>query len=237
MNAADPSGLCRDPDTNRERPGHPGDLICAFSMPPGPPGIAGSSSRVTPGGPDEPPGQTGPSKGGGPGEIDGEIKGKFCRLVPSGSVTGASGGLGGIGSAGGGVDVVKNYDTGQVSAFVFGGFQVGWNGGVSGSIYRGFVWGLNGSNSNYSGGFSGLNGGAGLGSFAESSSGGLTSGTGGLLPNGEVNSAGISFGGGILGGFSGGATATNYTAPRQLGKFTGFSRLDWLLYTVRQVCK
>jgi len=61
-----------------------------------------------------------------------------------------------VGSPGVGGELVVNYDSGQVSAFAFGGFQVGWNGGVSGSAYTGFVWGLNGSNSNYSGGFTGV---------------------------------------------------------------------------------
>ena len=97
---------------------------------------------------------------------------KICSAIPSGRTTGASGGVGGVGSPGGGGELVVNYDTGQVSAFAFGGFQVGWNGGVSGSVYTGFVWGLNGSNSNYSGGFTGVNGGAGLGGFAESSAAG-----------------------------------------------------------------
>jgi hypothetical protein len=167
------------------------------------------------------------------------LKQKICSAIPSGRTTGASGGVGGVGSPGGGGELVINYDTGQVSAFFFGGFQVGWNGGVSGSVYTGYVWGLNGSNSNYSGGFTGVNGGAGLGGFAESSSGGLTGGTSGLAPNGKVNAAGISFGGGLLGGFSGGVTATNYSKPAQLGKFWGFglNPADWLLYAARQVCK
>jgi RHS repeat-associated protein len=164
---------------------------------------------------------------------------KICSAIPSGRTTGASGGVGGVGSPGGGGELVVNYNTGQVSAFAFGGLQVGWNGGVSGSVYTGFVWGLNGSNSNYSGGFTGVNGGAGLGGFAESSSGGLTGGTSGLAPNGNVNAAGISLGGGLLGGFSGGVTATNYSNPAQLGKFWGFglNPVDWLLYAARQVCK
>lgn len=75
---------------------------------------------------------------------------------------GVSGGVGGVGSVVGGGELVINYDSGQVSAFGFGGGQVGWNGGLSASVYGGFVWGLNSSNSNYSKGFTGVNGGAGL---------------------------------------------------------------------------
>ena len=78
---------------------------------------------------------------------------KICSALPTGRTFGVSGGLGGVGSVGGGGEIVINYQSGQVSAFGFGGVQVGWNGGASGSAYTGFVYGLNGSNSNYSGGF------------------------------------------------------------------------------------
>jgi RHS repeat-associated protein len=164
------------------------------------------------------------------------IKAKVCSAIPSGRTQGASGGLGGVGSVGGGGELVFNYNSGQVSAFGFGGVQVGWNGGASGSIYTGFVYGLNSSNSNYSGGFTGFNVGDGLGIFGASSSGGLTGGTGGLAPNGAVTAGGISLGGGLLGGLAGGATATNYTNPLQLGKLWAFDPLDALLYAARQLC-
>lgn len=57
------------------------------------------------------------------------------------------------------METVVKYSSGQVSGFYFGGVQVGWNSGASGSVYSGYVYGLNGSNSNYSGGFTGFNGG------------------------------------------------------------------------------
>jgi hypothetical protein len=132
------------------------------------------------------------------------LKQKICSALPTGRTVGVSGGLGGVGSVGGGGEVVINYQSGQVSAFDFGGVQVGWNGGASGSAYTGFVYGLNSSNSNYSGGFTGVNGGAGFGGFAARSSGGLTGGAGGLLPTSGVTAAGVSFG-----GFSG--TDGNYS--------------------------
>ena len=119
--------------------------------------------------------------------------------------------------------------------------QAGFNGGASGSIYGGPVYGLNSSNSNYSGEFTGVNGGAGLGGFIASSSGGLTGGAGGLSVHpsapGAVTAFGGSIGGGVLGGFSGGVSATNYSSPFQLGKFAGFGIADYLLYAVRQACK
>jgi hypothetical protein len=164
------------------------------------------------------------------------IGAKVCSAIPSGRTEGVSGGLGGVGSVGGGGELVFNYNSGQVSAFGFGGVQVGWNGGASGSIYTGFVYGLNSSNSNYSGGFTGFNVGDGLGIFGASSSGGLSGGTGGLAPNGAVTAGGISLGGGLLGGLAGGATATNYTNPLQLGKLWAFDPLDALLYAARQLC-
>jgi RHS repeat-associated protein len=165
------------------------------------------------------------------------LKQKICRAIPSGRTIGASGGVGGVGSPGAGGELVVNYNSGQVSAFAFGGMQVGWNGGASGSVYSGFIYGLNSSNSNYSGGFTGVNGAAGIGGFAASSSGGLTGGPGGLVPNGAVKVGGVSFGGGLLGGFSGGVTATNYTNPAQLGKYWALGPVDWLLYAARQVCQ
>jgi RHS repeat-associated protein len=186
----------------------------------------------------------GSSRSGTPGSqgsgqpANNSLKQKISSAIPSGRTTGVSGAVGGVGSPGGGGELVVNYNSGQVSAFGFGGFQVGWNGGVSGSVYSGFVWGLNNSNSNYSGGFTGANGGAGAGGFVASSSGGLTGGPGGLIPNPRgVTAAGVSFGAGLLGGFAGGVTATNYTNLAQLGKCWAFGPLDWLLYAARQACQ
>jgi hypothetical protein len=91
-----------------------------------------------------------------------------------------------------------------------------------------------------------VNGGAGLGGFAAASSGGLTGAAQGgglqgaasaLAPNGQVRAGGVSLGGGLLGGFSGGVTATNYTNPLQLGKFWAFGPTDFALYAAKQACK
>ncbi|NUO95714.1 MAG: RHS repeat-associated core domain-containing protein [Gemmatimonadaceae bacterium] len=163
---------------------------------------------------------------------------KVCRALPSGRTTGATGGIGGIGSVGGGGEIVMNYNSGQTSAFALGGMQIGWNGGMSGSVYTGFVYGLNDANSNYSGGFTGFNVGAGPGIFAASSSGGLTGGTSNMAPNGEVTAYGISLGAGLLSGFSGGVTATNYSSAQPIGRFGAFTTLDMLLFAARQIlCK
>jgi RHS repeat-associated protein len=163
------------------------------------------------------------------------IKQKICKAIPSGRTLGVSGGMGGVGAAVGGGEIVVNYDSGQVSAFGLGGIQVDWNGGVSGQVYSGYVWGLNNTNSNYSGGFTGVNGGVGFGGFAASSSGGLTGkNPRSFVPTGDVTAVGGSFGGSLLGGFSGGVNATNYTKPLQLGKFWAFSPMDYTLYATRR---
>lgn len=77
------------------------------------------------------------------------LKSQVCSAIPSGRVAGVSGSVGAVGSFLGGGEVVMNYNTGQMTAFAYGGAQVGWNGVVGASAYTGFVYGLNGSNSNY----------------------------------------------------------------------------------------
>lgn len=128
---------------------------------------------------------------------------------------GVSGSFGGVGSTVGPAEALLNYNTGQVSGFVSGGIQVGWNAGASASLFTGYIWGLGSSNANYSGGFTGVSGGAVLGGYASSSSGGLTSGTAGLAPNGQVNAVGVS----LLPTPTVGASATNYSLPTSLGSY------------------
>lgn len=195
-----------------------------------------NSPGLTGVGPENPGGGSG--SGGGSG-ANKSLKQQICSKIPSGSTSGVSGGIGGVVAPGAGAELVFNYDSGQISAFVFEGAQVGWNGGASGSAYTGFVWGLNSSNSNYSGGFTGVNGGAGLGGFAAGSSQGMDSvGLNGIIPNPRgVVAAGVSLGTGVIPGPTGGVTLTDYSNPAQLGKYWGFGPVDWLLYAARQVCK
>jgi RHS repeat-associated protein len=49
------------------------------------------------------------------------IKKKICDTIPSGRTVGVSGALGAVGSVVGGGEIVINYNSGQVSAFGFGG--------------------------------------------------------------------------------------------------------------------
>lgn len=152
------------------------------------------------------------------------------------------GAFGGVGGLEGGGEIVFNYNSGQVSAFGFTGGHVGWNGGASATVFSGMVYGLNNSNSNYSGGFAAVGGGVGLGGFLAVSSGGsrglMSGGPGALAPNGQVGVVGLTLGASLAGGFSAGASATDYSNPRQLGKLTGFGTLDVLFFAARQLlCK
>jgi hypothetical protein len=160
---------------------------------------------------------------------------------------GVSGAVGAVGSVVAGGEIVVNYDSGQVSAFGFGGTQGGWNGGLSGSLYGGHIYGLDSDNSNYSGGFSGFNagvgpagGGPGLGVFAAASSGGLT---GSAKDVGSLRLpvvVGASVGTSIAGRASFGGTVTNYSPPLQVGKVWPLllSPSDAHLFATRQLlCK
>jgi RHS repeat-associated protein len=172
--------------------------------------------------------------GGGGGQIQAVAK-LVCKAIPSGSTTGASGSMGGIGSVVAGGEIVKNYNTGQVSMFGFGGLQGGWNGGFSGTVYTGAVYGLNGSNSNYAGGFTGGYGTVGpVGAFAESSNG-IADGKG-PAPDGKVKSVGMSGGASLVGAVTGGVSSTVFTPPLQGGKGTAFTTVDNLAYLARQLC-
>ena len=151
------------------------------------------------------------------------IRQKICSVIPSGRVSGASGTLGLVSGATGGVELILNYDSGQISAFAFGGAQIGWNGGVSGSLYQGNVYGLNNTNSNYAGPFTGVNGsGAMIGGFAAHAPG--------------VNTIGASASWSLLSGpFSFGANRTMYSQPLQLGRFWAFEEKDYYMFLGRQI--
>lgn len=82
------------------------------------------------------------------------VKEAICSALPSGRTGGFSGALGLIGGPVGSVATVTNYDTGEVSLFLSGGGQVGFNGGAQASVFVGLVTGSLGTgNVNYSGPF------------------------------------------------------------------------------------
>ena len=145
----------------------------------------------------------------------------------------------------GGGEAVINYNSGQTSYFGFGGVQAGFNGTGSVSAYTGFAYGLNDSNSNYSGGFTGINGSVGLaGGFVSRSSGGLQTG---FLSNGAWKPAPISSPGAVTtfglsvgvgtSGASGNVSLTNYSKPLQAGDSGIVTPTDMSAYVAKQVCK
>ena|GEM_PF-2457126 len=147
-----------------------------------------------------------------------------CSAVPSGRFVGVSGSLGGIGSTVAGGEIVQNFNSGQVSAFGLGGFQAGWNGGASVSVFGGFIWGnLAANNSNYAGGFRGANASVGVVAGSVASSGALSTAAAGL-------------GASITNG-TGNASATLYTRPLQLGHSIPLDPLGQALALANQACR
>ncbi len=68
------------------------------------------------------------------------IKQTICSVLPQGRVTSLSGSVGLVGGQQGSVQQVVNYTNGEVSNFLTGGLQVGWNGGASASASAGFIY-------------------------------------------------------------------------------------------------
>jgi len=171
-----------------------------------------------------------------------KIRKALCKPIPRGRVSGIQLTGGVLGGPTGGVELVQNYRSGQISGFAFGGAAVGWNGGASANISGGFVWGLNDSNSNYSGGFSGVNGSGRVGLNIQSSSGGLTGSARELIPNPrEVTSVALTAGASLIPTPTGGTTVTNYTKPLQMGKWwaqaSNMNMMDGALVAANQACR
>jgi RHS repeat-associated protein len=165
------------------------------------------------------------------------LKNAVCSAIPSGRTTGVSEALGAVGSVEYTAEVVTNYNTGETSGFVSGGMQGGWNGGAQATVFTGFIYGLGSSNSNYSGGFTTLSGGAGLGGFISKSSGGLNGKASGIVPSGKVTVVGASVGSSLIPGPTGGVAVTNYSDPPPMGNLSPSNPLDLAFYAARQACK
>jgi RHS repeat-associated protein len=175
------------------------------------------------------------------------ILSQLCASLPSGGVQGVSGAVGYLGAPTGALELVTNYRTGQVSGFAAGGISAGWNnGGISGAAYSGLVTGLNGNNSNYSGGFTTGTVSAGIPIpkvgvqvAASSSSGGLTGSLRQMIPNGQVNSLTVGVNVGLVSPpVSVTGAVTNYSNPLQLGKYWTMvtSPLDAAMFIANQAC-
>jgi len=165
-----------------------------------------------------------------------------CAAQPSGRVQGVAGGLGGIGAGTIGGEEVINYDSGVTSVFWYKGVHVGWNGGLSGQAYTGYAWGLSADNSNYSGGFTGVDasGTVAGGFLAMTNQGGISHGVGGVLPamsNGSVLVVGVSAGMNFTNGIGFGLHFTDYSKPSNLSLPLGWLPIDAFQYTMHQACK
>jgi hypothetical protein len=172
---------------------------------------------------------------------------QLCKALPKAGVQGVSGALGGLGGPTGSLELVTNYGTGQVSGFAAGGASVGWNGGASGAAFSGVVFGVNGNNSNYSGGFTAATGSIGspvahVGPQAtiSSSSGGLTGTPQQMIPDNQVVSVTVGVNASLVAPpISGTVAFTNYSSPLQLGKYWSLlgNPSDAALFLATQVCK
>ena len=143
--------------------------------------------------------------------------------------------------ASGGAEVLVNYNTGQVSGFLYGGAGVGFSNLVSADVTSSAIYGLGNDNSRCKGEFTtgGVSAGTpvSVGISFSGSSGGLQPGLQNIAPNGQVASSTASAGIGFVRSFSAAATLTNYTQALNLGKY-------WMLlnpgafasYIMKQIC-
>jgi hypothetical protein len=168
------------------------------------------------------------------GDVGGPInnfdaKEVYCKAVPSGSLTSLGIAFGGIGSVGGSIDTVHNYNSGQTSVFATGGFQAGWNGGGSVTETQGLIWGLDKTNNGYKGPFKG-------GALYAPTPVPSVGAGGGYAKGGGVTVAYGGLSAGLVGRYGGGRTWTKTTSPLNIGKFADFGLGDYLGYLLRRPC-
>lgn len=178
------------------------------------------------------PGEDGPdnsSSGGFSGWFS-KIKNAICDKLPSGRSTSVSAAAGGVGSVGGSLDMVVNYNSGQTSLFATGGGGLGWNGGGSLTATTGLVFGMNGTNDGFSGPFKGAN------FYAPTPVPAVGAGIS-VTHGGGVTVVSLGVSGALAGRYGGGGSATNTTRPLNIGKFTGFTPLDYVGYLLRLPCR
>ncbi len=174
----------------------------------------------------------------------GNVLQQACIWIPDGRTVGVSGGIGITGGQTGGLEVLVNYNTGQIGGFAYGGLQAGLNGGLQGSVNTGFVWSLGDSNSNYSGPFTGAQAYAGpIGIYTAASSGGFAHP---LTMNWSApNSVGVSLGKGLAPiPIGGGVSETYYSKPLDMGNIfdpwhsvNPANLYDQSMFLIRQLCR
>ncbi|MEZ5355297.1 MAG: RHS repeat-associated core domain-containing protein [Bryobacteraceae bacterium] len=163
----------------------------------------------------------------GPTDLREWFKEHFCPVLPIGRAYGVTGSAGGISGDVASLEIVINYQSGNVSLFGSGGVQLGATLGGTAGLFSGFIFshdggGLGADNSGYLGGFVGgsLSFGAGLsgGALGAVSSAGQAD----LFPTSGVSLIGASVGLGYT-ALPGALTVnqTQYVLLAQLGNVAG----------------
>lgn len=135
-----------------------------------------------------------------------------------------------MGATVGGLEVVWNWKSGEVSGFAFGGAVGGWSGVWNADVSAGLIYGLGASNEQYSGmSYLGSAGPPGLwGRYAS------------MSQDYSIIAAGPTVGVNMTGGVTMAGGAVGYTKPLPFGKFTDNLHLgsvvDYFMYGVHQIC-
>lgn len=167
-------------------------------------------------------------------QIINRIKRAYCVALPSGKTVGVSGAIGG---GAGSLEVVTNYNTGEVSGFGSAGFAATI---PNVSANAGYIWNLGSSNSYYSGPFTNVSGSIGpIGVTGSASSNGALQPAPIFGPK-KPFSVSANIGVSIFGAANGSFGTTYYSKPLSLGNITrGASATfdDYALFFARQICK
>jgi RHS repeat-associated protein len=145
------------------------------------------------------------------------LKQKFCAAIPDARTVTADVGSG-VGSVHSSVAATLDYKTRLTSFSLSGGFQVGWNGALSGQLSSGFVYGSSGTNRMVR-----WSGGAAVSPYYSRS--------------GNSREYGLNVGVSLLGSAGGGRTVSVSTTS--VGAVPGLeiSPLEYILELAKQVCE
>jgi RHS repeat-associated protein len=170
-------------------------------------------NRATGGGSCLPPGVQGPPSADCLSEPT--IKKTICSLIPNGRTTGVSGSLGGLFGPTGTGEMVRNWDTGEVSFFGSAGVSGGLV-GAGANVFGGPVWGLSSGNSNYKSGSTTVSGsGTYVGGSVSFNSPGTHDVNGSLNPKNFSGPVSLTVSLGVSNlPYSGGVSVTNYSNPK-----------------------
>lgn len=156
-----------------------------------------------------------------------KVKEVVCTALPNGRTVSVGFAMGLSGGVSGTIEGVMNYDTGEVSLFPSGGFQLGPNNAIHATVSAGLIYGsLGAGNTNYQGPFE-----------AGAASVGLSGGY--VQRGGGIRVIGVTATRGLLSLPVGASIGAVYTG-RPIGTVSmrGIAGpLDQALYAARQVCQ